>query len=231
MIKHLIVAASLALGFAGSAVAQTTLDGLVNDLGVARATDPIRPAAGEGGAGNNGPMDLQSIFVADNGTTVAIGLTVAQDFTGGDWGKYKIFIQTNNGGAAGTSDPWGRAITAPFGAHYVLSTWVDGGGGFNFHKWNGASWDLLGTGASFALSANGNPGSFGGVEFWISRAALGNPATIQVQATCTGGGGGDNGQDAVPSQANATDWGTNTALNTPTSSIAVPVSMSEFAVE
>jgi hypothetical protein len=188
-------------------------------------------------------MDLADLYVTEDGAgNIHIGLTIATDIGASNWGKYKVFIQTDNGGAGSTTDPWGRAINCggTFSPQYNLSCWVDGTMGSELYKWNGASWTLLdndGTvndldnGHAMAVSANGNGGR-GGVEWWLTRAALGNCTTVQVEATCTGGGGGDNGQDTVPSDVNATDWGTVTVLDSPTAPpITVPVTMSGFVVE
>ncbi|MBX7244439.1 MAG: hypothetical protein K1X53_03015 [Candidatus Sumerlaeaceae bacterium] len=223
--------AASAIAFASSANA-LTLDGLVSDLGSAQATDAVLPTSGEGGAGPNAVMDLSGIYAAEDSGTINLALTIAADIGATNWGKYKIFIQTNNGGTGSTTDPWGRAIACGggFSPQYCLSCWVDSGGGFNYHHWNGSSWDSLGSGATFAISGAGNGGQ-GGVEWALTRSSLGTPSTIQIQGTCTGGGGGDNGQDAVPSQANATDWGTVTTLSTPTSAITVPVGVSGFTIE
>ncbi|MGI8905490.1 MAG: hypothetical protein ACR2IE_03250 [Candidatus Sumerlaeaceae bacterium] len=238
-IKIFALGALAAASITGTASA-LTLDGIVSDLGAAAASDPTTPwtAPGdEGGAGNNQNLDLQDLYVAESGGIIHIAMTVDTPFTAtvNDWGKYKIYIQTDNGGVGNTtSDPWGRAIRAggSFSPQYVLSAWVDGGGGSQFHHWNTgtSAWDVVGAGSSFAFSNSGNGGN-AGVEWSVTRAALGNPATIQVQGTDTGGGGSDNGQDAVPSQTNATDWSTVTVLATPTSAAAVPVTISGFSVE
>lgn len=225
-----------AFAMTGSASAQLTLDGLVDDLGAAVASDPIMPEPGEGGAGGNGPMDLKDLYVKDDGTFIHIAITVNTDLSINNWGKYKAFIKTDNGGSGGTSDPWGRAInsSASFSPQYVISCWLDGTPGVQLHKWNGSGWYEQGGAVTMAVSGNGNATSmppFGGIEWRISRADLGNATTVQVQATCTGGGMGDNGQDTIPSETNATDWNTLTVLDNPTGPQTVPVTLSGVSME
>jgi hypothetical protein len=232
--KKIFALLAMAL-LSGTAWADGTLDGVAGaGYGAAVATDPIMPAAGEGGAGANGPMDLENLYVYYDATDVYICLTVNSDIGTNNWGKYKVFIQTDNGGAGGTSDPWGRAIATggTFSPQFALSTWVDGGGGTNAHKWTGAWTDQSGTWAGgMAISATGNTGGHGGVEWKVPKAWLGNPAKVDVEATCTANGGTDNGQDTVPSDVNATDWGTVTTLDAPQVNIDVPVELSAFAAE
>ncbi len=232
MFKKVIMMMAV-MALAGGAFADGVVDGVAGALyGSPAATD----ATAEGTT--QGPVDLENIYVYQGATDVFICMTIGTDIGANNWGKYKIFIETNNGGAGLTTDPWGRALGADgtnFNPQFAVSSWVDGGGGAQVHSVQAGAWqDDSGTyGGAFALSATGNTGAFGGIEISIPKTYLGSPTTVKVVGVSTGGGANDNGQDTVPSNTagNATDWTTTTTLDVASSAVTVPVELSAFEIE
>lgn len=186
------------------------IDGVVDAAiyGAAEAVDPIDPPQG------NAPMDLGSLYVANDATFWYFLFTVNTDIVATNWGKYLIFIDTTNNTAGGTTDPWGRAITVsdPHKAEFSLRGWFDGGGSYGvsktqFWQWSGTAWSQNGTADAAAVSA----GAVSGVEWKIARSKLGDPSQIWVEVVSTGGGASDNAQDTCNDPANdwnAVDWST-----------------------
>lgn len=221
------------LGFCTAGYAAMTLDGVISDLNVV-ASDPVG-TAGEGGAyGGNPCMDLKDLAVKEEGGVIQIGMTMNVDLSVTSWGKYTVLIETDNGGPGSTTHGWGRAMGADgvnFKPQYCIASWVDGGGGATMYHWNGSAWQDMSADCQVAISANGN-GGLGGVEWRVTRAKLGNPTTIKLIGASTGGGGGDNAQDAIPSgNGNASDWGSFSVLSVPTGSVSVPVGLSSFDLD
>jgi hypothetical protein len=223
MKKYLLVSLAI-LALASAGFSQLVLDGVADvEYGAPIAVDPVIPAAGEGGAGPNAPMDLENLYVVEDDTNLWICVTVADDIGTNNWGKYALYIQANGGTlpagpvSASFTDTWGRSVGVldPFNPNAQIHTWVDGGGGYQFDTWGGAAW-AAGAAIGFAISGTGNVGGFGGVEFQIPLAALGDATSWDIEAWVTAGGGTDNAQDTVPSDINATDWGTLGSLSLPT---------------
>jgi hypothetical protein len=71
------------------------------------------------------------------------------------------------------------------------------------------AWVGGGAGTSFAFAGGATPSV---VEIGIPVANLGSPASVNVAATVTANGGSDNGQDTIPTAANAADWTTVTNI-------------------
>lgn len=213
-----------------------TLDGLVSDLGTPYGTDPTSE-------GIQGPVDLDAIYVKEESGIVHFALTNPNAISGGNnWGKYLLWIDSKAGGA--TSDAWGRAVTFPsgFAPDYQISSWVDGSGGAELYSWTGTAWSQVDqdtapsdfdNGFAFAISNVGPSG----VEFQVTRAAIGNASAIELIGGTTGSGGSDNIQDAVgdSSQPNGNpNWSTPTPLSAPNSGNSttfVPVAVSGFAID
>lgn len=214
LIPPLVGALASLVAFAPSARAAgfgtPVIDGIVDAAiyGAAEATDPVDPPQG------NAPMDLGSLYVANDANFWYFLFTVNTDIVATNWGKYLIFIDTTNDAAGGTTDPWGRAISVndPHKAEYSLRGWFDGGGAYGvsktqFWQWGGAAWAQNGTADAAAVSA----GAVSGVEWKIARSKLGDPSQIWVEVVSTGGGASDNAQDTCNDPANdwnAVDWST-----------------------
>ncbi len=186
------------------------IDGVVDAAiyGAAEAVDPVDPPQG------NAPMDLGSLYVANDANFWYFLFTVNTDIVATNWGKYLIFIDTTNDVNGATTDAWGRAITVsdPHKAEYSLRGWFDGGGAYGvsktqFWQWSAGAWSQNGTADAAAVSA----GAVSGVEWKIARSKLGDPSQIWVEVVSTGGSPSDNAQDTCNDPAddwNATDWST-----------------------
>lgn len=209
--KHLGFAFAAALvGLAAASAPAITVDGIVDaGYGAAVSTDPTTAwvAAGdEGGAGNNGILDLENLHAIADAGNLYIALTIDGDITAADWGKYCVFINSPNLTGTSTTDQWARPVTST--SNYQFHSWVDAGGGSGFHVWdNGTTaWVAAGSGTAFAFDGGQVPSV---VEISIPLSQLGNPSSVDIVAWSTAGGGTDNAQDAIPAaNGNAADWGT-----------------------
>lgn len=203
-------AAALAL-IASGASAQIVVDGVVEaEYGAALASDDVLPTAGEGGESGNPVVDLADLFVANDATDLFVAVTIAADISGGnDWGKYAVYINSPGLPAPTANDNWGRAVAGS--SNFQFHSWVDGGGGAGFNVWDGVAFQNAAVDTDFAFAT----AATSVVEFSVPLATLNvvQDDIIQINAWVTGGGGGDNAQDGIPSTiANATDWGTTSDL-------------------
>jgi hypothetical protein len=210
------------LGWAEGFGSPTVNGSLVGDesvYGAAEAADPMDPPQG------NAPMDLGSLYVANDANFWYFLFTVNEDVITTNWGKYVLFIDTTNDANGGTTDPWGRNISLsdPHKSEFQVRSWVDGGGAYNATKtqlwaWNQGttSWSSPGSIAEAAVAVNTGVSTF---EWKVSRAALGDPSTIWCEVATTSGGGTDNAQDTINDPVddwNATDWVTTAVLSNST---------------
>lgn len=155
-------------------------------------------------------LDLTDLYFTEDASYYYLGL----DAFASTWGMtYGIYLDTDQvSGSGGTSDPWGRAVTA-VNAHlpeYALYVWHDGSDVLQdaqLTSWNGSSWDY-----PTLISLGGEQGygpANDWVEYRIPKSALGSPSTLAMEAFTTGSGG--HAQDSVPSDPgvaySAPDWG------------------------
>jgi glycosidase len=154
-------------------------------------------------------LDLQGLYVVEDAEDYFIGF----DATASTWGMtYGIYLDTDQAsGSGGTTDPWGRAISA-VSTHLperTLYVWHDGGDflqDVQLNHWTGSGWTYD------SLASQGGEQAYGPdndwIEYRVPKAALGSPAAIALELFTTGGDG--HAQDTVPSDPNvaytAPDW-------------------------
>ncbi len=208
---------------AGTALAEgfgtPTMDGVVDGVyGVAEASDP----AGDHWASNNN-IDLIDLYVCNDNTYWYFLVTVNDNLSATQWGKYMLYIDTSNDLNGATSDAWGRNVTVsdPHKPEFSLNSWTDsqpyGPEDTQFWAWDQgtSTWSQSGGADGAALSA----GAVSGIEWKIAKSRLGNPASIYCEVWTTGGGGTDNAQDTsndLPDDWNAADWSTPAVLSNST---------------
>ncbi|RMF46802.1 MAG: hypothetical protein D6755_06110, partial [Anaerolineae bacterium] len=156
-------------------------------------------------------LDLTDLYLTEDAGSYYLGF----DAFASSWGMtYGVYLDTV-AASGGTSDPWGRAVAASADhlPEYALYAWHDGTDVLQdaqLTTWNGAGWDyptLISLGGEQAYSAAND-----WIEYRIPKSALGNPASLALEAFTTGSGG--HAQDSVPSDPNvaygAPDWGSST---------------------
>jgi len=99
-------------------------------------------------------LDITSVFVSNDATTLSLQINLAGAPMAADWGKYLIGFDTTAGGNTTGPDAWGNPITMSVGGmDYFIGSWLDFGTGATVLGWSGASWDLMsGTGIGVATS-------------------------------------------------------------------------------
>ena len=106
-------------------------------------------------ADGGGTLDIVRLEVSHTSTDLIFDLTVNGNFGAEDWGKFMIGIAT--GGAGTTSgNGWNRPISldSPIGGmNHWIGAWVDGGGGAERYRYNGAAWDYMGGIAAYSFTA------------------------------------------------------------------------------
>lgn len=178
------------------------------------ASDPVDPPQG------NANLDLRDLYIVQDQNDFYIRFTIGADISApNDWGKYLLFIDTDNvagsgGNATGLGDDaWGRNIRVlnPHRPEYTIRTWVDtpfyNSGNTEVWKWNGASWANIGPVGSATLIT----GTTSAIEWKVSKSMLGWPSRLWVEVANTSGTATDNAQDTINQPANdwnATDWAT-----------------------
>jgi hypothetical protein len=230
-----LILALTALLLTSAAFADGTVDGIIGGgYGAAVATDATSSPEGVAGGTYFDHLDLANLYITQDATRVYIAVEVVGDTVATNWGKYCMFIATDNGAfQAGASDGngWGRPLAADgvnLTPTYWIGSWVDAADGAQLWEWDGAAWNVTATGASAELDiAN----SAGVVEFGIDKTLLNSPAWVEVEALSTGGGGTDPAIDTIPSDING-DWGdTGQVLDAPSPAVAVPVELSVFSTD
>jgi hypothetical protein len=179
------------------------------------------PEGRDSNADGNGSevMDLVDLNVIDDGEAWYFHFTIDGDIEGEDWGKYAIYIDTTNDAEGATYDAWLRNVIVedPHKPEFGIYTWVDGEDPYGpekvqFWYWEeGTSVWRAGEPIEDAALAGGR-GS--GIEWKVSKAALGNPQIFWCEAWSTGP---DvvNAQDTIndpPEDWNAWDWETTAVL-------------------
>ena len=183
------------------------VDGALDDSYQLLATDPADTPQG------NAATDLLALYAADDADHFYFALEVNADIATSNWAKYILAIDTV-AGAGATTDAWGRNVQYA-GDHlpdFSINSWVDaapyGAEDTQFWTYTG-SWNESGSVAEAALGT----GTTSLIEWKVSKAALGNPDAVWLEAWTTGGGGSDNAQDTVPDDWTATDWSTQAVLD------------------
>lgn len=191
MIRNLLAVSALAL-VAGSANAATFND----------ASGDIFTTAG------GGILDILSLDVTNDLTSISFTFTLGGDVQATDWGKYMVIIDSAAGGDT-AGNGWGRPISMASGAETWLGGWVDSGNGLENRGWDGAAWQLLGA------TYNATPGlnvsktaTTVTLSVLLADVGLTPGQTITFDAFSSGGGTPDS---AVDSAANPDlsifDWG------------------------
>lgn len=245
MMRLSIFRSALAACVAGAvAVSPVMADGTLDGTIGAGYGAPIAIDGFGDRAGFPGNMDLGDLYFWENGTDIYFAMTA----NGTDsWGNYMFFIEADNAALkAGSSDGngWVRPISAPGAPGFAPSHWIG--------SWNGGAqlWQFVGAGNGSGGTGNGwnqthsstvNPADIdqnfdfsaapATLELRVSRAALGNPATVRIVGMSSGTNGGDTAVDSVPSNADPANWGDPVILSNATSPIAVPVELSAFGLD
>ena len=97
-------------------------------------------------------LDITSVYVSNDATTLSLQINVAGDPMAADWGKYLIGFDTVAGGNTTGPDAWGNPIRMSVGGmDYFIGSWLDFGTGAAVLGWSGSSWNLMsGTGVGVA---------------------------------------------------------------------------------
>jgi hypothetical protein len=191
MIRNLLAISALTL-VAGSANAATFNDGVGDTF------------TGAGG----GILDIVSLDVTNDLSSISFTFTLAGDVQATDWGKYMVIIDSAAGGDT-AGNGWGRPISMASGAERWLGSWVDSGNGLENRGWDGAAWQL--NGATY----NSTPGlSISKTQFTVTLSVLLADAgltpgqTITFDGFTSGGGGGDGAVDSAANpDLSVFDWG------------------------
>lgn len=225
---------ALALILAGGLVAPIFADGTVDGtLGGAYGTAVAAGAAGDN-ANGGAAVDLLNMYEYDNGSTVFLALQTAP----AGWGRFGFFIETDNAtdswstGDPHSGNPWGTNIN-PDGTNvtptFWLAGWTNGGVGAQLWSYTEAGgWSDTG----FPVVASTTGGQ--GFEVSVSRANLGNPASIQLVGFSFGDSGPSGAVDALP-LGNPTcpggNWDAATTMSIASASANVPVELSAFGLD
>ena len=162
-------------------------------------------------------LDISSVVMTNDASNLFVTVNNVGDISSGsgtDWGKYLVFFDTQAGGRADPSNPWGRNIITNVETDFFIGSWVDSGGGAQF--WGadvGANpWDLINDtfDGSGLISMDLSNAASGSVTYTISLSILGVGIgdVILFDVATTGGGDGDPGVDHLSRADMATPgWG------------------------
>lgn len=178
-----LIAAALVAGLAGVANGATYNDAIGDEF------------TGAGG----GILDIVSMDVTNDATSISFTFTLSGDIAATNWGKYMVIIDSTAGGDT-AGNGWGRPISMASGADIWLGGWADGGPGDGVENrgWNGAAWQL--NGATY----NGTPGltvvkTTNTITYSVLLADVGLSVgqVILFDGFSSGGGSGDGAIDSA----------------------------------
>lgn len=180
MIRNLLAVSALAL-VAGSANAATFSDSAGDEF------------TGAGG----GILDILSMDVTNDLTSISFTFTLAGDVQATDWGKYMVIIDSVAGGDT-AGNGWGRPISMASGAETWLGGWVDSGNGLENRGWDGAAWQLNGAtyNGTSGLTASKTANTVT-LSVLLADVGLTPGQTITFDGFSSGGGGGDTAIDSA----------------------------------
>jgi hypothetical protein len=103
-----------------------------------------------------GSLDITSIVVNNDATTLSLKISVAADPLSIDWGKYLIGFDTVAGGNTTGPDAWGKPISMSVGGmDFFAGSWMNFGTGAEMKTWSGSAWDAVsGSGIAVATDAS-----------------------------------------------------------------------------
>lgn len=162
------------------------------------------------GAGG-GILDILSVEVSDDTSSLSFKFTLAGDVVATDWGKYMVMIDTVPGGDNG-GNGWARPISwnqpgIGAGADYWIGSWVDSGNGAENYNYSG-SWSLQDATYTNGLIGISKAGSTVTITTALSRMGLGQNQQFCFDAFTSGGGGGDGAIDSLGNPGvQVGDWG------------------------
>lgn len=89
-------------------------------------------------------LDITSVFVSNDATTLSLQINLAGNPMAADWGKYLVGFDTVVGGNTTGPDAWGNPITMSVGGmDYFIGSWLDFGTGAAALGWSGSSWNAV----------------------------------------------------------------------------------------
>lgn len=156
-----------------------------------------------------GILDIVSLEVTNDATSISFKFTLAGDVVATDWGKYMVIIDRTPGGDT-TSNGWNRPISMPSGADNWLGSWTDSGNGAELYSFGG-TWSL--DEATYNSAPNNDIGiskttNTVTITTLLSNLGLGHGSPILFDAFTSGGGGTDGAIDSLGNPGvQVGDWG------------------------
>ncbi len=159
-------------------------------------------------ATGNPNLDIVSLDITDNGVDVFVTLTL--DALDGDWGKYMLFIDFDNGMGSGDNDnPWGRNVSGLAGTDVFVGTWLDGGGGVDLQEYDAGGFWTAGSGTVWASMST--DWAANAISWTFHNAVTGSMADgytgFEIEVGTTGGGWGDPAIDLLGAEGTQSGWG------------------------
>ncbi len=159
-------------------------------------------------ATGNANLDLTSVSITDNGEDVFISLTV--DALNGDWGKYMLFLDFDNGMGSGDNDnPWGRNVSGLGGTDIFAGIWLDGGSGVDLQEYNTGGWWESPSGSVWSSmvvdwAANAINLTFHNA---VTESIADGYSGFEIEVATTGGNWGDPAIDLLGDEGVQPGWG------------------------
>ncbi|MCX7865973.1 PEP-CTERM sorting domain-containing protein [Limisphaera sp. VF-2] len=91
-----------------------------------------------------GYLDITSVVVDNDATTLSFQIHLAGNPLAVDWAKYLIGLDTAPGGNTTGPDGWGKPISMSVGGmDYFIGSWMNFGTGAELRHWDGSAWPIV----------------------------------------------------------------------------------------
>ncbi|HYO10240.1 MAG TPA: PEP-CTERM sorting domain-containing protein [Tepidisphaeraceae bacterium] len=163
-------------------------------------------ATGENFTGSPGFLDIDSVEVTNDASTITFKIASASSFAApNDWGKFLIGVDSVAGGKTDNGTRWdpARPINMPSGMDYWVDNWLTFGGGAQVWKYDPANpsaangFDPTSTGSATSVIDATNTSI--ALTFPLSAFGLQSGGTFSFDVWGTGGGA-DSAYDSLRDQ-------------------------------
>jgi len=132
-----------------------------------------------------GYLDITSVEVDNDDTTLSFRINLADNPLAVDWAKYLIGLDTAAGGNTTGPDAWGKPISMSIGGmDYFIGSWMNFGTGAEVRVWDGSAWNTV-SGSGITVTTDSSSVTLA-LPFSVLNLNLGDTFRFDVYTTSDG---------------------------------------------